>query len=411
MAPPVLQGLDASYIGSRRSRYDARMSTPLTDLELLRRLIAFDSVSASGTAEIAAFLVEYLDSAGVHVETVTTVVDGVDQVNLIAWRGRLGPSRDGLVLSGHLDVVPAPAEEWSTPPFTLTEIDDRLHGRGTSDMKGFVAIAANVLRGLGDTPVMPLMVMLSAQEEVGALGARELVEHWPLPEPPPIACLVGEPTELTVVAMHKGHTKVRIHVHGQSAHSGTPDDGDNAIDRAGRCLVGLGELREALRRERSAYGDAGGAVPFPALNIGRIAGGTAINVVPDHCTIELGIRALPGQASADLIARVRATIAAMDDGDRCEIEIINDTPALDPTPEAPFVSMLYELRGQSALTGVSYASDGSVFQKGFDMTCALCGPGSMSRAHKPDEYITLQELRDGRDVVTTLLERWQGMSP
>ncbi|MCA9296034.1 MAG: M20/M25/M40 family metallo-hydrolase, partial [Phycisphaerales bacterium] len=268
------------------------MPSTLSDLELLRRLVAFDSVSARGTREIADFVSAYLDRPDIRSETVRD--DNDEQVNIIAWRGDLRPDRRGLVLSGHLDVVPARRDHWNTDPFELIAHGDNLYGRGTSDMKGFIALAMNLLVEAEDRSELPLMLMFSAEEEVGALGAKVLAESWPVDELPPRATLIGEPTTLDVIAMHKGHLKVRIHVVGASAHSGTPHFGANAIERATVIISALGVLRDALHAETGPYAEAFGEAPFPALNIGRVHGGTAINVVPDACTIELGVRPLPG---------------------------------------------------------------------------------------------------------------------
>jgi acetylornithine deacetylase len=311
------------------------------------------------------------------------------------------------VLSGHLDVVPALRDRWDTNPFELVEKDGNLYGRGACDMKGFVALAMNLLAESNGSTALPLMLILTAEEEVGALGAKALADAWPADELPPREMLIGEPTTLDVIAMHKGHLKVRIQVSGESAHSGTPLLGANAIERGMVIINALGELRDVLHKEHGPYAEAFAEAPFPALNIGRIHGGTAINVVPDSCTIELGVRPLPGQSSDDLYARIQSAIDRSSVSDHATLEVINDTPALDPRPDSRIVNTLNTLRGQSDLRGVSFASDGGVLQQAFDMSCALCGPGDMARAHRPNEYITIDELREGRRFLENLWTTWQ----
>ena len=353
----------------------------------------------------------YLDRPGINLEVVRgTWPDGSEpgqQVNLIAWRGRLGPERRGLVLSGHLDVVPAAIDRWSTHPFELVTHNDRHYGRGTTDMKGFVALAMNLLIEADVDPDVPLMVILSAAEEVGAQGADMVAEHWPCDDPPPTACVVGEPTNLGIVDMHKGHLKLAIDVAGRSAHSGTPADGINAIERAADVMSALRRLRDVLRDERGPHAEAFGDVPYPALNIGTIAGGRAINVVPDHCRIELGVRLLPHQDGTAMRERIEAAIAVCPAGDAATITTIGETPALAPTPEARISTLLHERQAQSELRGVSFASDGGVFQRALGMECVLCGPGDMARAHRPDEYITDDELREGKSFLAELWTTWR----
>ncbi|MEM7229699.1 MAG: acetylornithine deacetylase [Planctomycetota bacterium] len=379
------------------------MSNRLHDSDLLRRLVAFDSVSASGTAAIASFVAAYLDEPGLNVRLVP-YADG-SQVNVIAWRGELREDRAGLVLSGHLDVVPAAASRWATHPFELTEHGDRLYGRGSTDMKGFIAVAMNLLRDADDVP-FPLMLMLTAEEEVGALGARHFANNWPLDVLPPRAAIIGEPTTLNIVSMHKGHLKIRINVAGESAHSGTPQYGDNAIERASTILSGLVHLRESMSKERAATSEVFPETPFPVMNIGRIHGGSAINIVPDACAIEIGIRPLPGQASAPFIERVQGVIDAVDHGDRVTMEIINDNPALAPAVDGRIEAALRSMSDDDVVRGVSFASDGGYLQQGLGMDCVLCGPGDMQRAHRPDEYITHDELAKARDLLTSLLSVW-----
>lgn len=386
---------------------------PLSDPELLARLVAFDTTSHRSNLELAEFLAGYLDRPGVRVHLHPSP-EG-DKANLVAFAGPAldeEPERPGLVLSGHMDVVPA-GEGWSSDPFTLTDAGDAWVARGSADMKGFVALAANLAREVDpDRLAAPLALVLTYDEEVGMLGARNLVESWsglPWREPLPRAAVIGEPTELAVVAAHKGHVKMRAVLRGRSAHSAYPHLGLSAIEAAGRAITALSELRRGLAAERPAGGERFGEVPFPTLNVGTVHGGTAVNVVAERCALEVGVRVLPGMDGAAFAARVRETVAAAAGGGEpavpVEFEPLAESPPLAVRGEAPILAALAELTGGGAPAAVSYATDGGWLAR-LGLDCAIWGPGSITVAHKPDERIPKADLAAARPVLEALVERF-----
>ncbi|HTQ81209.1 MAG TPA: M20/M25/M40 family metallo-hydrolase, partial [Thermoanaerobaculia bacterium] len=215
------------------------MGRLLSDSELLRRLVSFDSTSCNSNLPIAEFLAEYLDRPGARLARNPSPDGG--KTNLLAWLGPepapAGKDRPGLVLSGHMDVVPAEEAGWQSDPFQLVDGGDRWFGRGTADMKGFIALSANLFAELAESPqalTAPLVLIFTYDEEVGTLGAKQLHDTYPVGRSLPASAIIGEPTSLRAVRLHKGHLKLRITLKGVSAHSGYPHLGVNAIEPAAR---------------------------------------------------------------------------------------------------------------------------------------------------------------------------------
>ena len=414
--------------------------TTLSDVELLSRLVGFDTTSRNSNLPLARFLADYLDRPGVEVRELPSP-DG-EKANL--WV-RLGPpldaagdgtDRPGLVLSGHMDVVPADdVDRWSSDPFRLTEQGDRLVGRGACDMKGFLALAANAAAAVDpDRLRHPLVLLLTYDEELGCLGAEHLAKTWPagggVDEPLPRAALVGEPTELRVVRFHKGHLKLRLDYRGVSAHSAYPHLGASAIEAAAQGVQALTELRRELEEERVGSSEHFPEAPFVTLNVGTIRGGAAINVVPDRCAVEVGVRLLPGMETEPMVERVRSAVgarrapgagegvaegspdappspatAAAPQVEPPTLEVHSASPPLAVPEEATILRALLEATGQERPDAVSYATDAGWLQH-MGLDCAIWGPGSIEVAHKPDEWLPRPELARARQVLDGLVRRF-----
>lgn len=379
--------------------------TLLPDAEHLARLVAFDTTSRNSNLEMADFLCDYLDRPGVRVERNLSADGG--KTNVVAWVGpQPDGSRRGLVLSGHMDVVPAEEDGWRSPPFTLTDGGDRWVGRGACDMKGFLALAANLAaEARPERWRAPLVLVFTYDEEVGTLGAKRLIESFPERAALPRNAVIGEPTSLRVARAHKGHFKLRVVLHGAAAHSGYPHLGVNAIEPAGRVTVALARLRRELENERAPHRELFPEVPFVPLNVGTIHGGSAINVVPDRCAVELGVRPLPGAASEELIERVSRTIREAAAPFEPEIELLSDSPALLLDEDAPIHRFLRGLTGQSAGATVSFATDAGWLQR-LGLDCAIFGPGSIEVAHKPNEHLPKAELAAAREPLERAIRRF-----
>jgi acetylornithine deacetylase len=319
--------------------------------------------------------------------------------------------RGGLVLSGHMDVVPA-GEGWSSPPFALAERDGACYGRGTADMKGFLALAANLAVEAAEDGGLrqPLVLLFTYDEEVGTLGARHFFHTWPAARPLPKQAVIGEPTELQPIRAHKGHLKARFTYYGVSAHSAYPHLGRNAVEPAGRLIVALTALRHALENERLPSSAEFPEVPYPALNVARVEGGTAINVVPERCVVEVGVRLLPGMDGDEVAARLRAVAAAATPELPPEWELLSVSPPMRLPADAPFYRSLCSLAGEPDEPTVGYATDAGWLQR-LGMECVLFGPGSIRVAHKPDEHVPLADLVRAREVLQALIAAHCGATP
>lgn len=398
---------------------------PFDTIDLLRRLVAFDSVSRRSNLPVADFLSDLLDRPGTVLARCGYADEhGVEKTNLLV---RLGPpadpeaqtgsragSRAGLVLSGHMDVVPADEPDWTSDPFELTEREDpggsRLYGRGSADMKGFLALATRAaLRLDPDDLTAPLVLIFTCDEELGTVGAQHLHDHWSEVEsqigPLPKAAVIGEPTELEVVRLHKGHLKFRVTLHGKSAHSGYPHLGRNAIEAAGRVIASLTSLRLELETERPLHGEHFPEVPYVALNQGTIHGGAAVNVVPDRCVIEGGARVLPGMSSAGLVERLRHAVSLAAGPAEATFEPLGESPPLMAEEGAPVHRALCEETGRKGGGSVSFATDGGWLQ-GLGLDCVIWGPGSIEVAHRPDEYVPAEQLRAAEEPLERMIHRF-----
>ena len=372
--------------------------TSLSDADLLARLVAFDSTSRNSNLPIADFLCGYLDRPGLRIEQ-NPSADGT-KANVIAW---IGPEpagdRRGLVLSGHMDVGPAEEDGWRNDPFSLADEGDRFTARGSCDMKGFLALAANLAAEVRPERLRaPLALVFTYDEEVGTLGAKHLTESFPEAAALPRSAIIGEPTSLRVVRTHKGHFKLRVTLHGVSAHSGYPHLGVNAIEPAGRVIVALTQLRRELEGEAPPHRELFPEVPFVPLNVGLVHGGSAINVVPDRSTVELGVRPLPGLASEELIERVGRAVREAAHPFEPDVELLSDSPPLLLDEASPIHRHLCSLVGQSAGASVSFATDAGWLQR-LGMDCAIFGPGSIEVAHKPNEFLPKDEFAAARGLL------------
>lgn len=381
------------------------MRAHLSDAELLACLVGFDSTSRNSNLPIADFLCDYLDRPGVRIARNLSPDGG--KTNVIAW---LGPEpegdRRGLVLSGHMDVVPADEEGWRHDPFSLADEGDRWVGRGSCDMKGFLALAANLAaEARPERWRAPLALVFTYDEEVGTLGAKRLIESFPAAEGLPRSAIIGEPTSLRVARTHKGHAKLRVTLHGVSAHSGYPHLGTNAIEPAGRVIVALAALRRELEAEAPPNRELFPEVPYVPLNVGTVHGGSAINVVPDRCVVEVGFRPLPGVTSEELVERVSRAARAAAAPFEPAIELLSDSPPMLLDEASPIHRHLCGLTGQSAGASVSFATDAGWLQR-LGMDCAIFGPGSIEVAHKPNEFLPKDEFAAARGFLERTVKQF-----
>jgi acetylornithine deacetylase len=379
-----------------------RVMTELRSAALLERLVAFPTISRDSNADMIGCIAETLRGAGGDVRILPGIFP--QKCNLIASFGPTGG--DGVVLSGHSDVVPVEGQAWTSDPFTLRAQDGRLYGRGSSDMKGFIACAIAAAARTGAKHLKrPLHIAISHDEETGCIGVRSMLDTLVQEGFSAAACIVGEPTGMRIANGHKGKFAGCIHCRGQAAHSANPGLGCNAIYLAADMIQELRALQDWLMAHGAR--DAAYEVPYSTVHVGTIEGGTALNIVPEACDLKFEFRLLPGDMPDALLARLRdaaanLTAAAQASGRHAAIDIaeINRYPGLATAPDAPIVETALAAGAAPVLFKAGFGAEAGLFD-GIGLPAIVCGPGSIDRAHKPDEYITMDEL----DACDAFLDR------
>jgi acetylornithine deacetylase len=384
--------------------------------EVASRLIAFDTVSSKSNAQAMEYLGDHLAGRGFRVSFQRVEVAGVAKVNLVACAGPAEP--DGLIISGHVDTVPFEGQPgWERDPLRLEVEDTRVYGRGTSDMKGFIAQCLDATARLNlATLKQPLLFIFTADEEVGCLGAARLVPALPeiLNEvPQPRLAWIGEPTSYQVFHTHKGVALFRVKVRGRGGHSSLPEQGVNAIAVVGKVIETIGRYQAELRAQRSvAFAPIFPESPYTTLNFGTITGGTAANMIAEECSLQVSYRPLPDTdplAGYREIARRIQEIDARDYGSpdhRATIELSEPfvvTPLLSPRGTS-LESVLFDVLGKNASGGAPFATDGCQFTQA-GIASLVCGPGDLEQAHQPNESIPRDAFEKGTEVILSTVNR------
>lgn len=373
----------------------------MTPTAILADLVAIPGLPGQPNGAIVDYVRARLAAAGAAVH-VLPGPEG-DRANVFAT---IGPAdRPGIVLSGHMDVVPVEGQAWTSDPFRLTQTDGRLVGRGAADMKGFLAC---VLAMAPDFAAMdlarPVHVAFSYDEEIGCRGAPHLVAALPGLCAPPSGAIVGEPSDMAPVLAHKGKAALEIVIEGVAGHSSDPAAGENALYPAGELLVFLRD--EAARLAAEGPFDPRFAPPHSTLQAGLIRGGAAVNIIPDRCVLEVEARAIPAQPPRAVLAPLLARLEAMAaDGRRLKLAWRETAayPPLAPAEDPTLAELLTRLTGRAAVGAVSYGTEAGLFQAA-GVPSIICGPGSIARAHRPDEHILPAELEDCRTMLRRLGE-------
>lgn len=363
---------------------------PETSAEaILVDLVAIPDLPGQSNARMAACVQEHLARFGVE----CTVIPGPegDRVNLFAT---IGP-RDvpGYILSGHMDVVPVEGQVWTTDAFRLRREGDRLYGRGATDMKGYLAcMIAMVPEFQAMALQRPVHLAFSYDEEIGCRGVGHMIARLPQLCAPPLGCIVGEPSDMRPVLSHKGKQAVELVIEGRAAHSSQPGLGLNALYAGAEVLLFIRDL--AARLEREGPFDDRFAPACSTVVAGIVRGGAAVNIIPDRCTIQMEVRSVPGQPPQAITAKVLERLAALvPEGKALSVSHreLSSYPALPPPEDRALADLLEGLTGQPALQSVSYGTEAGLFHAA-GVPAIICGPGSITRAHRPDEYVTRSEL-------------------
>ena len=384
----------------------------LTSQELLARLVGFDTTSRLSNLPLIDFVADYLDGFGVQPRLIPD--ESGTKANLYAAVGG-DPDEPAVILSGHTDVVPAKADDWSADPFKLAERDGRLYGRGTADMKGFLASSlAAVPDILAAKLSMPVALAFSYDEEVGCLGVPSLIRLLSGSPILPALCIVGEPTNIVPVLAHKGKIALRCHVHGVEAHSAMTHLGANAIEAAARIIVAIREIADDLAR--NGQSDPGFTPAFTTLQTSRVTGGTATNIIPNYCCFEFEIRNLPNEDPEPIFASIRSfaerevvpDLSARGSGARVEWERTFSYPGLEVDSASQAAQRICRIVGREAGPKVSYGTEAGLYHEA-GIPTVVCGPGSIEQAHRPDEFLSIEQLvacdRFLRAVVADLADK------
>jgi len=374
--------------------------------DLLAALIAFDTTSRESNLQLIEFVRDYLARLDVPCELIFN--EERSKANLFAT---LGPDdRPGIVLSGHTDVVPVDAQPWTVAPFELSEKDGKLYGRGTADMKGYIACVLAAVPELLAAPLrLPVHIALSYDEEVGCLGVRSLLAELEQRPHKPLLCIIGEPTELKPVLGHKGKLAMRCDVHGAACHSAYAPQGVNAIEYAAELIGELGRIGSQLRAVHLQ--DPRFDPPFSTVQTGVISGGKALNIVPADCRFDFEVRALPSQDPREVAEQleqyaeqqVLPRMRAVNEASSIRFSELSAYPGLATDPQSEAARLIAQFCGSNEFSTVAFGTEGGLFDA-IGIPTVVCGPGSMDQGHKPDEFVSLEQLQGCDAMLQRLIQ-------
>ena len=370
--------------------------------KVLGRLLSFDTTSRESNLSLIHYIQGYLHQ--LDIESTLILNEDKTKANLYA---RLGPAGDGgIMLSGHTDVVPVDGQHWTLPPFQLTEQENRCYGRGSADMKGFLACVLEAIPHFQKTNLrLPLHLSFSYDEEVGCLGVRSLIEHIKASPEKPMLCLIGEPTEMKPVYGHKGKVAMRCKVHGHACHSAYAPEGVNAVEYAAKLIHHVTQLAEPLKHQL----DERFSPPYSTLHTGVIHGGTALNIVPDNCYFDMEMRYLPKTDAAQTFQSLfnyaqntlQPDMQTIQPHTHIEFETLSAYPALLTDPQSEYAQWLASWCQNEHFETVPYGTEGGLFDEA-GVATLICGPGSMDQGHKADEYVTYEQLNRCSNMIENL---------
>ena len=359
--------------------------------EILRKLISYKTVSETSNNYLADFIIKFLKGLGIK----AIKIKGEEgRFNVYC---KIGPNVDGgIILSGHTDVVPTEGQEWKTNPFELVRKKNKLFGRGSADMKGFIAVVLSLMKGIKkDHLKKPLHLIFSYDEEIGCIGIQKLIPFLKKIKPKPKFCIVGEPTEMKLVNQHKGKKNFLVTFHGVEAHSSLIDDGVNSVLFCSEFVNFLKNKQVILKKRKNKKFSPN----YTTINVGKINGGIAVNIIPKKCKIEFEIRDIPDFQTHTLLKEIKKFLFKLEKdmkklNKKCfiEFEEQNDFPPLNTSDNQEIISLCLKNIKSNSIETVSFGTEAGIFNKlGFQTV--VCGPGSIKQAHRPDEFIELDQLK------------------
>jgi acetylornithine deacetylase len=379
----------------------------LLTLEILNHLIAFDTTSCHSNLSLMHYIQSHLKSHDVDSELIYDDLGG--KANLYAT---IGPkNKAGIMLSGHTDTVPVTGQNWSSHPHELTEKNGCYFGRGTSDMKGFIAVVlAAVPELVAQELAIPVHFAFSYDEEIGCIGVRRLIDTLEQHPIKPSVCIIGEPTSMKVVTAHKGKLAARVTIHGKECHSGMAPQGVNAVNYAARLIVWLENL--ANQKKNQGPFDSSYDIPHSTVHVGTVHGGTALNIVPKLANFDFEIRNIGDEDPENLLAQFQNYAKELSkqmqiQHDSCdiEIELLTQYPGLSTTQNSEAITFVRQLANNHDIANINFGTEGGLFSSRLGVATLVCGPGSMEQGHKPDEYIDNRQLEQCEDFMLRLIDQ------
>lgn len=384
----------------------ADAATLTHQIDWLRRLVAHDTTSSKSNLGLIDDVEAYLRGQGATTHRVWNAER--TKANLYAV---VGPAVEGgVILSGHTDVVPVDGQAWTSDPWTLTEKDGKLYGRGTCDMKSFSAIALSLLPDMAKAELKrPIIFALSYDEEIGLLGAPHMIAEIKAKLPTPSAVIVGEPTMMKVIDGHKGIASFRTSVAGYTTHSSQTDRGVSAVEAAAKLIAKISAMR--LANERAADPASPFSPPYSTMTVNVVRGGAQVNIMAGECAFDWDCRVIPGDSAARYLEEFSAYAREVESemrrkADTCRVttEIRSNAPPLRPAPDNPAADLAKAVTGLNSTDVVSYCAEAGQFQEaGF--STVICGPGSIDQAHQPDEYVSIDQIAEGTAFIRKLIAR------
>jgi acetylornithine deacetylase len=373
----------------------------------LEKLAAFPTVSRDSNLDLIDFVQEALSCLGVK----STLVFSQDRRKANLWATIGPPDRPGIALSGHTDVVPVEGQAWTSDPFTLVNRNGNLYARGAADMKGFIAACLGLAQdAVARTLSVPLHLAFSYDEEIGCIGVRRLLDLLKASAVKPRLCIVGEPTLMQVVTAHKGKLGFRATACGLEAHSSLAPIGVNAIYMASDLIADIRRIQSDIEKHGARDGDY--EVAYTTLHVGKISGGEVMNIVPNRCSFDFEIRYLPQEDADAIVAkikqaaeRVAATFRAVHMEARFDFAELQSYPALDTPVDSEAVRFVRDLTGGNSTGKITFGTEGGLFQQALGIPAVVCGPGNIAVAHKPDEYVSEDQLAQCDRMLARLLDK------
>lgn len=360
--------------------------------KILKDLIDFKTISQTENNSLVNYIINYLEKFNIK----STVIPGNNnQSNLYA---RIGPDiHGGVFLSGHTDVVPVNGQNWLFNPFKATEKGNKIYGRGTADMKGFISVVLAMVPKIMKSKIKtPIHLMFSYDEEIGCVGIKKAIPFIKNMRNKPKYCIVGEPTNMKLINKHKGKKNLKVTFFGVESHSSLIENGLNAIDYAGTFIHFLRGIQKELQKKK--YLDENFVPPFSTINIGKISGGIALNIIPKECQIEFEIRNLPSLNSENLIKKIKVHLDKLESEMKMKnkkskiiFEIEDSFPGLATDENKSIVNIGLRALKSNKVSTVSFGTEAGLFQK-LGIQTIVCGPGSIEQAHKANEYVKKDQL-------------------